>query len=142
MRRFTLEGLKSAPFDPYGEAKGAVLLGAEKFVKAITREKVPRKPDGSVSHLVELHKPPAEVRESMMTRVSGLTTDGNLRGKLLVYGLRRSTAYSLKEVAKLTGAPSAVAVSQTVSRLNAGRRKDAVLNGLMTKLERMCRGSA
>lgn len=42
----------------------------------------------------------------------------------------------------LTDAPSAVAVAQTVRRLNVERQRDADLNGMITKLERMCRGSA
>jgi putative transposase len=139
LRRFTMEGIDLA-FDPMKYAKGAVIFGAKGFVKRITREKVPRKSDTSVSRLVELRKPPREVLASMRERVAKITADERLGKKLLIYGLRHATAYSLLEVAKLTGARSQWSVAQTVTRLNVARKRDKDLDLMLTRLEATCRG--
>ena len=138
MGRFTLDGLDDG-YEPAEKAKGGVIVGESRFLEWLKREKLPRRKNIEFSRLKELQKPGQDVKESMMARISGLTEDGRLAKKLLVYGLKRSTPMTLTEIAKMTGMASMYGVSQTIRRLGIARKTDRQLDATMSKLERVCR---
>ncbi len=133
-RKFTMDGFDNS-FDPLARVQGGVVIGGEQFLKWLKKEKVPRGQDGAVAKLRELQKPPSEVKEALERRVNTVVNDPKLQRKLLLYGLKRSTTLSLKEISELVGARSPFAVAQVIRRLTLERREDRSLDKLMTRLE-------
>ena len=58
-----------------------------------------------------------------------------MRRKLLVYALKRSTPLPLKDIAEKVGMRTAIAVTQTVRRLEIAARRDRALAGVLVRLE-------
>jgi len=138
LRAFT-SGKGGAGYSPEVGAVGGLIVGGERFVDWVKKEKVPRRRPINVARWAELQKPSAGLKRSMRRRVEAITGDEGLRRKLLVCGLKYSTPLSLGEIARMVGMGSISAVSQTIRRLNAERKEDEVLDRLVSKLEQQCR---
>lgn len=130
--KFTMNGLTDGwdPLEPTG--RGPV-LGAEAFVERIKERFVKKGRDGALTGLRELRKED-RVRE-VEACVKGLGCDDErLRKKLRIYGLKRCTGLSLKEIGEKAGGMKAVAVSQAVRRLEAAARRDKTVAALIKTL--------
>jgi len=132
-RRFTMEE-HDGEYDPR-EAKGGVVAGVAAFVDWVKREKIPRKKQRDMARWGELHKPGLAVKKSLERRIGDLTNDPKLRRKLLVYALKKSTPLSLKEIARMTGMRTIIAVSQVSRRIEMAGRVDGELSVILAKLD-------
>jgi hypothetical protein len=128
---FTMNGLKDS-WNPMEASGRGPVIGAEEFIERIQKKFVKREKDGSLTGLRELCK------EGRVKDVEGgvkkLPCDEALKKKIRMYGLRRFTGFSLKEVGERVGGMSPVAVSQAVRRLEAVARRDKTVAALIKTL--------
>ncbi|OGX04343.1 MAG: hypothetical protein A3G87_04055 [Omnitrophica bacterium RIFCSPLOWO2_12_FULL_50_11] len=130
--RFTLEGLHDS-WDPVEANRRRPILGSERFVERIKARFVPQKKDSSLTGLRELRR--EDRLKDVEQCVRGLGCDEGLRKKLLLYGLRRYTALSLKEAGERVGGMKPVAVSQTVRRFVEEAERSKKINSLIQSLD-------
>ena len=130
--RFTLEGLHDS-WDPVEANRRRLILGSERFVERIKARFVPQKKDSSLTGLRELRR--EDRLKDVEQCVRGLGCDEGLRKKLLLYGLRRYTALSLKEAGERVGGMKPVAVSQTVRRFVEEAERSKKINSLIQSLD-------
>jgi len=119
---------------------GAKVAGSRSFIELIKREMVPRGHEKGIARLEELQMPPSTVRDSMWRRACAITGDDKLRRKLLIYGLKKSTPFSLAQIAGMTGAKSGNAVCQVVRRLERARRDDPGIRAALAEMDQKRRG--
>lgn len=136
IRQFrALTAARRAPeYDPMA-AKGGVVVGGEGFLEWLRVKFVPRIHPLEMARWRDLRRPGPGLKSSMESRIMGLTADPALRQKLLVYALKKGTPLSLKEIARMVGMRTIVAVSMSVSRLDRARRFDAELDRVLGRLD-------
>ena len=137
MARFTTAEHEKG-YDP-ARAEGGVVAGVKAFVEWVRRERIPRKKAPDMARWKDLAAPGPDVKRSLARRIAGLTADDALRRKLLVYGLKRSTPLTMKQIAGMVGMRTAIAVTQVVRRLEIAGREDPSTGAILAKLDRCLR---
>lgn len=130
--KFTIAGLGESGSPLEAAGRGPV-LGSEDFIKRIKRKFVRREPDSSLTGLRELCKD--ERVEAVERCVGGMQCGPEVKKKLWMYGLRRYTGLSLKEIGEKFGGMSVVAVSQAVRRFEMAAQADKAIASLFEKLK-------
>ena len=131
--QFTWEGLRQ-DWEPAREARAGCVLGRESFFKEI-REKFIRRLRGK--EYAGLRTLSQEEKEEIVSKtVRQLHCRPSLRAKLLAYALFRFAPFSLEEIRQKIGAPTYAAVSKSVSRLEAQRKRDVEVDLALKRIER------
>jgi len=128
---YTLAGLRDA-WDPLKPAGDGPVLGRESFVNKVKKKLAGRKTETSLTGLRALRK--GDRVKEIEKLVQGLECEEKLKRKLLMYGWRRYTNLSLKEVSERVKAKSPVAVSQAVRRLTLDAQSDKRLGKFVRKI--------
>lgn len=132
LKRFTLNGLKDT-WDPLEPSGRGPVLGRETFVEQI-KEKLSHRPkDSSLTGLRALTKD--SHLKDLEACLKGLHCQEPIKRKLLIYGLRKYTHLSLKEVGARLGGMKPVNVCQTFRRFQEEIKKDKKIASLIHKLD-------
>lgn len=130
--QFTLEGLKEE-WDPAKQAQGGCILGGKSFYDWARREFLEQREDKEIPQLnrVKRSKTAEEIRE-IAQKIVG--RDEKLKKKLWVYGMRRYSVMSLREIAEKVGGMSYYGVSKAVRRLEQEATENRKVKQMLSQL--------
>ena len=131
---FTVDG-KAKEWDPFKQALGGYLLGADAFVRKVKAERVPLKKDGSVARLKLLQK--NDDYEEVLARIERFKVGEKLKRKLVGYYLKRYTYLKLKEIGERLGGMKESAVCRMVMRFEAEAEERKDYRDAIADLEKM-----
>lgn len=120
--------------------KAGAIAGSAEFVQVLQRAVIPSRGDGTISRLRELRRPPAEVVTALSRRIAMLGLSRREARPVLIYALHRSTSLTEREIARMVGLSSPMAVGQVIWRTKARRARDAGFAGKLGRLDAMLRG--
>ena len=128
--KFTLEGMKEA-WEPAKEAEGGYLLGGKSFCEWVRQEFLGDREDKEIPQLRRVKKSKsAEEIEEIAKRIAG---EERYQRKLWIYGMRRYSQMSLRQIAEKAGAMSYYGVSKVVNRLDQEAETDRKVKQWLAK---------
>ncbi len=130
-KKFTIDGLESS-WDPLESSGKGPVWGTEEFIEKIRSKFVKKEKDSALTGLRELKKD--ERVKAVDDCVRKLKCEEDLKRKLRIYGLKKFTALSLKEVGERVGGMKPVAVSQAMRRFEMAARQDKFIASFVEKL--------
>lgn len=132
LERFTLNGLKDS-WDPLEPSGRGPVLGRESFVEEIKEKLSHRAKDSSLTGLRQLTKDSR--LKDLEACLKGLHCQERTKRKLRIYGFRKYTHLSLKEVGERLGGMKPVAVCQAFRRFQDEIKNDKHTASLIRKLD-------